>query len=502
MNMSAMLTLDLPTLSPVPLTVAPCSGDLAGWLRAAAEVLTGLRASVDEAAVVVHAGDVVAIEQLARRLDGVRLAALGRVDAARRANADADPAGTTDHGAASTGAWYAGVSRRDGAAAASDTVLARQLSQGEDLCSTRQALADGVISTEHAKVIAKTMRDLPDGLTSAERARIGGHLVEQARQVDPARLRRVARRALAALPRPEEDVEAHHGDQLQDEEEQARAKTRLTLHDNGDGTTTGHFTVPTLAASILRRIIESMTAPRRQQDARSASGAPAPESEPPATANWVGDPARGAEPDQSDQADQADQGPTCRPAAAYTMSDGTLDTRAMTADWAHARGLALTALLEHLPTDHLSSKVAATVIVTLRQDQLITALGAAGVDTGIELSAAQARRLACDAGLVPAVLGGTSLPVDLGQSRRLFTDTHRVALASLYETCAAHGCDRPYAWCELHHLSPWRNGGTTALANAVPVCPYHHHQLDNPRYHHQVYTDDQGRHTITLRRRT
>ncbi len=60
-------------------------------------------------------------------------------------------------------------------------------------------------------------------------------------------------------------VDAHEDALLRSEEEAARAKTRLTFHDNGDGTTTGHFTVPTPAAAFLRKIIESMTAPRRMR---------------------------------------------------------------------------------------------------------------------------------------------------------------------------------------------------------------------------------------------
>ena len=49
------------------------------------------------------------------------------------------------------------------------------------------------------------------------------------------------------------------------EEQAAQDNCSLTLHDNGDGTTTGHFTVPALAASILAKVIDAMTAPRRMR---------------------------------------------------------------------------------------------------------------------------------------------------------------------------------------------------------------------------------------------
>ena len=38
------------------------------------------------------------------------------------------------------------------------------------------------------------------------------------------------------------------------------------LHDNGDGTTTGHFTIPALAAATLGKVIDAMTAPRRMRE--------------------------------------------------------------------------------------------------------------------------------------------------------------------------------------------------------------------------------------------
>ena len=479
--MTAELTFDPPTLSSVGPTTAPTSPgpvDLAGWVRGVGEAITGLRACLDDDDVTVRAGDVLAIERLYRRLAAARLAALAKLDAARRADATDDPSGTTDQAAADTGSWLARSTRTDGAAAASDTTLARRLSTDADLNGTRDALDEGSLSTEHAKVIAKAMKDLPDGLSPAERARIERHLVEQARILDPARLRRAARRALQALQRPEHEVDDHHGKTLQSEEEKARAKTRLTLHDNGDGTTSGHFTVPTLAASILRKIIEQMTAPRRQRStsspAQTQAGAPD---------------------------DAAGQAPTCRPAPDYTGRDGVLDGAALGTDWAHARGLAFMALLEHLPTDHLHGKTAATIVATLDHDKLVAGLGAAGVDTGIELSAGEARRLACTAGLVPAVLGTGSLPLDLGRANRLFTETQRLALATLYDTCAVDGCDRPFAWSELHHLDPWATGGRTDLANAVPACCFHHHRLDDPRYEHTVVTDARGKKTIFLTRR-
>ncbi|HET6968566.1 MAG TPA: DUF222 domain-containing protein, partial [Ornithinibacter sp.] len=171
-------------------------------------------------------------------------------------------------------------------------------------------------------------------------------------------------------------------------------------------------------------------------------------------------------------------------------------------DWAHDYGSAFVELLEHLPTDRLSGKVAATVVVTIDHDQLRESLGAAHLDTGHDLSAGEARRLACSAGILPAVLDGTTLPLDLGRTKRFFTESQRVALATTYDECAAEGCDRPFAWSDLHHEDPWAQGGATDLDLAVPLCGSDHRRAHDPRFQHRVHTDTTGRKVVTFHRRT
>jgi hypothetical protein len=100
------------------------------------------------------------------------------------------------------------------------------------------------------------------------------------------------------------------------------------------------------------------------------------------------------------------------------------------------------------------------------------------------------------------VLNGPSLPLDLGRADRFFTEAQRVALATRYDTCAATGCDRPYAWSELHHQDPWARGGSTDLHLAVPLCGYHHRRIHDPRYAHHITTDEAGIKTVTFTLRT
>jgi hypothetical protein len=128
---------------------------------------------------------------------------------------------------------------------------------------------------------------------------------------------------------------------------------------------------------------------------------------------------------------------------------------------------------------------ATTVLITIDLETLRDQLGKAGVAlVGDEpISAAEARRLACMASLVPVVLGGESQVLDLGRTKRLFTPAQRKALALRYPTCAAQGCDEPAAGCEAHHSNnPWARGGKTDLADGVLLCPFDHHRAHDPRY--------------------
>ena len=379
----------------------------------------------------------VELDRAVRRLEAVRLSVVAAADAARVA---------ARTGLADTSSWVAQRTHTGVVRAASDVKLAAALHDPQAPSRpTSLALSEGVLSAEHARVILKATEQLPAGLAPEQVTAVEQDLVRQAQSLAPDQLRRVARRALAVVEPDPVAVDAHEDQLLRDEEAAALDKTRLTLHDNGDGTTSGHFTVPALAAAILTRAIHSMTAPRRAHLG--------------ATTAQAGDPTQRH-------------------------------------DHAHAAGMAFVELLEHLPTDQLHSKVAATIVVTIDHTRLQTALGAAGLDTGETLSASQLRRLACGAGILPAILDGKSLPLDLGRTSRLFTQTQRIALATQHATCAADGCQRPYSWCELHHQQPWSHGGTTNLTNAIPLCNFHHHRIHDPTYHHRT-----GPHGITFHRR-
>jgi hypothetical protein len=89
--------------------------------------------------------------------------------------------------------------------------------------------------------------------------------------------------------------------------------------------------------------------------------------------------------------------------------------------------------------------------------------------------------MACDAGIIPVVLGRDGAPLDVGYRERLFTYSQRLALIARDRGCSFTGCTVPATWCEAHHVVPWHRGGRTDLTNGALLCPHHHthvHQHD------------------------
>ena len=118
-----------------------------------------------------------------------------------------------------------------------------------------------------------------------------------------------------------------------------------------------------------------------------------------------------------------------------------------------------------------------TVVVRLDLETLRSGIGHARID-GIDqpISAATARRMAADAELIPAVLGGPSLPLDLGRAARLFSRAQRIALGERDGGCAS--CGQNIAYVEAHHIDWWeRDTGPTDLANGVLLCSFCHHMV-------------------------
>jgi HNH endonuclease len=96
---------------------------------------------------------------------------------------------------------------------------------------------------------------------------------------------------------------------------------------------------------------------------------------------------------------------------------------------------------------------------------------------GMPIAPSTLRRLLCDAAVIPAVLGSDGVALDVGRRERLVTVHQRRALALMYSKCAFAGCDVPFAQCVVHHVRPWERMGRSDLANLLPLCESHHHEV-------------------------
>lgn len=281
------------------------------------------------------------------------------------------------------------------------------------------ALVDGVINPEQAEVIGAALADLPHDLDPAVRDKAEAALIDSARQFEPAILRRLGERILAHVA-PDIADEALRR-KLDREEARAYIDRVLTITAAGPGRFRLAGWLDTESASVVSTALD----------------------------------------------------PLCKPAPA----DGVRDPRTP----GQRRADALTEVCRlALASDQIpvaggeSTRLVVTVGLDPLSRQLSGQFGAGMLDTGQPLSPAAVRRLACDAQVIPAVLGGDGAVLDLGRTRRLFTGATRRALAVRDGGCAFPGCDRPTRWCEGHHIQSWLDGGATDLDNGVLLCGYHH----------------------------
>jgi Domain of unknown function (DUF222)/HNH endonuclease len=123
--------------------------------------------------------------------------------------------------------------------------------------------------------------------------------------------------------------------------------------------------------------------------------------------------------------------------------------------------------------------------------------GGASLGSGTPVTPETARRLACDATIIPAVLGTAGEPLDLGRAARLVSTAQRRALVLRDQGCRFPGCDRPPQWTDAHHLIPWAQGGPTDLHNLLLLCRWHHTAVHEGGW---TLTHDPPTNTATARR--
>uniref|UniRef100_UPI0019657E16 HNH endonuclease signature motif containing protein n=1 Tax=Glycomyces sp. YM15 TaxID=2800446 RepID=UPI0019657E16 len=101
---------------------------------------------------------------------------------------------------------------------------------------------------------------------------------------------------------------------------------------------------------------------------------------------------------------------------------------------------------------------------------------------GRPISLARARLLACEGLIIPSVFNyAKGEAVELGRALRLPNAALRRKLELEQPGgCAWHGCDRPIAWTEAHHITHWADGGPTVAENLILLCRFHHGRIHTP----------------------
>jgi hypothetical protein len=277
--------------------------------------------------------------------------------------------------------------------------------------ATAEALREGDINVEQAAAVVDTLTDLPDEVKPEVVGQVEAAMLDHAAVLEPAQLRVLGARVLAHVA-PDAAEEADRR-ALEAAEAKAIQKRGLHLSPDDVGGVNLRGSLDPESAAIVRAALDPLTKPNR-------------------------------------------------------ADDGGLDGRTAP----QRRADALTEICRAaLGTDTLSTSGGEPIqlVVTAGFDALTRQLGIGMLDTGVQLSPDTVRRLACDAVVLPAILGGASQVLDLGRQRRLFTGAVRRALNLRDGGCAFPGCDRPSAWAKKHHTKS--HGATSSHMRSVNGAP-------------------------------
>jgi hypothetical protein len=153
----------------------------------------------------------------------------------------------------------------------------------------------------------------------------------------------------------------------------------------------------------------------------------------------------------------------------HLTADGERDRRSRGKRQADALTQILTAAAATGSAAPAHGAIKPHLTVTIELEDLKSSTGTGTLGSGATLSASAVRRIACDAGIIPMVLGSTSEPLDVGTEHRFVTSAIRQALNTRDNGCII--CAAPAAMCEAHHIVHWADGGPTNLAL---LCKAHH----------------------------
>jgi len=334
-------------------------------------------------------------------------------------------------GAVSSAGWLRGTCRLDPRAAKREVKLAAALDG--TFAATAKALSAGEISVEHAQVIREAVDRLPLAVPADVRTDGETWLVEQARMFDPQALARLGRHLLHVL-------DPDNGGEMESDEAEQQRKQSFSLGQRHDGSRIPKGSFTPEAGALIDAALDAVSAPRP-----AADGTPDPRN------------------------------------PGQRRAEGLLEL------------IRLAMGAPEMPED---GGEPVTVVVTVPLETLMAGLLDGGVvagelENGAPISAETARRLACDAFIVAAVLGTNSEVLDIGRLSRAVPRPMRRALVARDRGCAFPGCGRPPRWCQAHHIAHWtRDRGPTCLSNLVLLCGRHHRVIHHEGW--EVRIDENG----------
>ncbi len=128
-----------------------------------------------------------------------------------------------------------------------------------------------------------------------------------------------------------------------------------------------------------------------------------------------------------------------------------------------------------------------TIMVTMTEQALREGIGTATTMDGTIIPATQLRRIACDAGIIPTILGSEGEVLDMGCRDRTAPPKLRRRLIARDKGCAHPDCDKPPALTQAHHIQHHANGGLTTEENMVLLCAHHHTLIHHTEWQVRIH---------------
>ena len=81
----------------------------------------------------------------------------------------------------------------------------------------------------------------------------------------------------------------------------------------------------------------------------------------------------------------------------------------------------------------------------------------------------------------------TGRVTSISSKQRCFTPAQRLAIAARDGArCATPGCTTPHYMLQVHHVTPYRDGGPTHVDNGILLCFWHHQQVDTGPWQYKM----------------